>query len=83
MIDCLIDNITATGIGKPANREERPFRQESGGGWRQDEDRPLVEISTVFPSLLWHGWFGYRKDIRPVKTYYSVANLQPGHMSPT
>jgi len=35
-------DMLSTGIGE-AEREQLPFQQESGGGWRKDEARPPVK----------------------------------------
>jgi len=34
-------------------KDQRPFLQESGGGWRKDEPDHWL-VSATFPSVLWH-----------------------------
>jgi len=57
-----------TCIREQAERQQRRFHQESGGGWRKDEARWLAEVSCfVFPSVLWHCRSGDTKDSPPAK----------------
>lgn len=41
-----------------SDTEKHPFCQESGGGWRKDESRPLVRVNALFPSVHWHCLLG-------------------------
>jgi len=65
--------------GERTQMEQYLFHQESGGGWRKDEARPLV---AVFPSVLYYCQFGdwqegHRKPLPLIpKVLKNTTNLR-------
>jgi len=51
-----------------------PFPQESSCGWRMDEASGYDQCCE-FPSVLWHWWFGNKKDVWLIKSMPLFLNM--------